>query len=450
MVMHDILVKSIVNMMVFGAVILAFVYHLVMYIYNKDRLYLHYIIFLFHTLLYFFYTSGFYKIIFGNDAELNFFWYYNEPIQMLYFASYFNFILQSIEVDKSESLLLKRAWKIMMLVIVGYAVGYMIWRLIVGVHTYVFSFNAIRVFIFMITLLTLWQCFKLRKITFQRYILWGSALYFFMGLISFVGNFYFESTWLIYPYEWLTLGTFLDVIFFSIAMSYRNQMQIEKFNQTLLDDANQIITMQKEVLEKQTALENERSRVASDMHDDLGSGLTKIKYLSDIPLQSEKVYENLPKIKSIASDLVENMSEIIWALKEENDTLENLLTYIKKYSAEYLEDNQIDVKINIPEEIPLLMVKGDIRRNIFLSVKEVLHNVVKHAEAHQVEIKISTENTLEIILQDDGKGFDIEKVTKGNGLKNLKKRWDKLDGNFEIISKEGTQVRFSILLHKLN
>jgi len=172
--------------------------------------------------------------------------------------------------------------------------------------------------------------------------------------------------------------------------------------------------------------------------------------LSDIPLTSEKINENLPKIKAIASDLVENMSEIIWALKEENDTLENLLTYIKKYAAEYLEDNQIDVKVHIPEEIPLLMVKGDIRRNIFLSVKEVLHNVVKHAEAQQVEIKISTENLLEIVLQDDGKGFDLENGNKGNGLKNLKKRWDKLGGNFEIISKEGTQVRFSILLHKLN
>ena len=80
----------------------------------------------------------------------------------------------------------------------------------------------------------------------------------------------------------------------------------------------------------------------------------------------------------------------------------------------------------------------------------MLHNVVKHAEAQNVEIKISIENTLEIVLQDDGKGFDLEKGTKGNGLKNLKKRWDKLGGNFEIISKEGTQVRFSILLHKLN
>jgi signal transduction histidine kinase len=448
--MDFITISDLIKSMVYGAVILAFIYHFVIYAFNKDRLYFHYIVFLFHTVLYFFYISGLYRVIFGLDSVYSFYWYYNEPVQMLYFASYFNFILQSVGINKTDSKWLKWLWKIMMFVIIGYALGYWLWRLIFGIMAYTIAFYSIRIFIFFITLITLWSCFKLRKITFQRYILIGSAVYFVMGLLSFITEWNYIPDQDINPTSWLALGTFIDVIFFSIAMSYRNQQLIEQYNQTLLDDANQIITMQKEVLEKQTALENERSRVASDMHDDLGSGLTKIKYLSDIPLQSEKVYENLPKIKSIASDLVENMSEIIWALKEENDTLENLLTYIKKYAAEYLEDNQIDVKVRISEEIPLLMVKGDFRRNIFLSVKEVLHNVVKHAEAHQVEIKISTENTLEIVLQDDGKGFDLENGTKGNGLKNLKKRWDKLGGNFEIISKEGTQVRFSILLHKLN
>jgi signal transduction histidine kinase len=447
--METITISSLLIKMVYGAVILAFIYHLVIFFFNKDRLYFHYVVFLFHTVLYFFYISDVAFFVFGKHTQLDFYWYYNEPIQMFYFASYFNFILQSVGIHKTDSILLKRLWKIMMIGIIGYAFGFWIFRIIYGGFSYKITFIIIRAFIFLITLITLWNCFKLRKITFQRYILWGSTVYFVMGLMSYITEQYIDN-YVLSPTSFLALGTFLDIIFFSIAMSYRNQQLIEQYNQTLLDDANQIITMQKEVMEKQTALENERSRVASDMHDDLGSGLTKIKYLSDIPLQSEKVYENLPKIKSIASDLVENMSEIIWALKEENDTLENLLTYIKKYAAEYLEDNQIDVKVHIPEEMPLFIVKGDIRRNIFLSVKEVLHNVVKHAEAHQVEIKISTENTLEIIIQDDGKGFDLEKATKGNGLKNLQKRWDKLGGLFEIKSKQGTQVRFSILLHQLN
>jgi len=208
--------------------------------------------------------------------------------------------------------------------------------------------------------------------------------------------------------------------------------------------------MQKEVLEKQTALENERSRVASDMHDDLGSGLTKIKYLSDISIQSEKVNENLSKIKSIATDLVENMSEIIWALKEENDTLENLLTYIKKYSAEYLEENNIDIKIKIPSVIPNISIKGDIRRNIFLTIKEILHNVVKHSQATHVEIHIKLDNNLSVKIQDNGVGFEIEKIISGNGLKNMKKRMEKLKGTFNCMNNSGTLIILQIPMHSLN
>jgi len=271
-----------------------------------------------------------------------------------------------------------------------------------------------------------------------------------MGLLSYISEQYFDTNLLITPTTWLAIGTFLDIIFFSIAMSYRNQQLIEQYNLTLLDDANQIIAMQKEVMEKQTALENERSRVASDMHDDLGSGLTKIKYLSDIPLQSEKIKDNLPKIKSIATDLVENMSEIIWALKEENDTLENLLTYIKKYAAEYLDENSIEVKFSIPSDVPNVIIKGDIRRNIFLTLKEILHNVVKHAQATHVEVEIKLDNNLGILIHDNGIGFDAEKIKSGNGLKNMKKRMEKLNGTFNCLNNSGTQINLQIPMQYLN
>jgi len=448
--MESITISSLIIKMVFGAVILAFIYHLVIYFFNKDRLYFHYVIFLFHTVLYFFYISRIYKVFFGQDSVYPFYWYYNEPIQMLYFASYFNFILQSVEVNKSDSKLLKWLWKMMMIVIIGYAFGFWIWRILYGGLSYKIAFIAIRVFIFIITLITLWNCFKLRKITFQRYILWGSSVYFIMGLLSYISEQYFDANLLITPTTWLAIGTFLDIIFFSIAMSYRNQQLIEQYNLTLLDDANQIIAMQKEVMEKQTALENERSRVASDMHDDLGSGLTKIKYLSDIPLQSEKIKDNLPKIKSIATDLVENMSEIIWALKEENDTLENLLTYIKKYAAEYLDENSIEVKFSIPSDIPNIIIKGDIRRNIFLTLKEILHNVVKHAQATHVEVEIKLDSNISLLIHDNGIGFDAEKIKSGNGLKNMKKRMEKLNGTFNCLNNSGTQINLQIPMQYLN
>lgn len=448
--MESITISSLIIKMVYGAVILAFIYHLVIYIFNKDRLYFHYVVFLFHTVLYFFYISGVYRFIFGQNSLNLFYWYYNEPIQMLYFAFYFNFILQSVEVNKSDSKLLKYLWKVMMFGIIGYALGFWIYRIFNGGSSYVMAFIIIRVFIFVITLITLWNCFKLRKITFQRYILYGSAVYFVMGLISYFDEQFYANNIFFTATTWLAIGTFLDIIFFSIAMSYRNQQILENYNQKLLDDANQIIAMQKVVLEKQTALENERSRVASDMHDDLGSGLTKIKYLSDISLQSSKISENLPKIKLIATDLVENMSEIIWALKEENDTLENLLTYIKKYAAEYLDENNIEISIKIPSDFPNVTIKGDIRRNIFLTIKEILHNVVKHSQANFVDISIQLDENLNIKIHDNGIGFDIEKNKAGNGLKNMKKRMEKVYGKFICLNNNGTQINLQIPMQYLN
>lgn len=448
--MENITISSLIILMVYGAVILAFIYHFVIYIFNKDRLYFHYVVFLFHTVLYFFYISNLHVLVFGEPNNLNFYWYYNEPIQMLYFASYFNFVLQSVEINKSDSKLLKWLWKVMMMVIIGYAFGFWIWRSINGIKTYTTAFYAIRVFILFITIITLWNCFKLRKITFQRYILLGSAFFFILGLLSFSTLFFYEEHRHFTATTWLAIGTFLDIIFFSIAMSYRNQQLIEQYNQTLLEDANQIINMQKEVMEKQSALENERSRVASDMHDDLGSGLTKIKFLSDIPLPSEKVKENLPKIKSIATDLVENMSEIIWALKEENDTLENLLTYIKKYSAEYLEDNQMEVNLQFPYEVPHYIIKGDVRRSVFLTFKELLHNVVKHAQATHVSITTQLDDNLTIQVHDNGIGFEISNVKKGNGLKNMQKRMEKLQGTFIMENNNGTYIRLQIPIQNLH
>jgi len=243
--METITISQLINLMVYGAAILAFIYHLVIYFFNKDRLYFHYVVFLFHTVLYFFYISGVYKVFFGQDSAYPFYWYYNEPIQMLYFASYFNFILQAVEANKSDSKLLKRLWKVMMLVIIGYALGFWIWRFFNGGLSYKIAFIVIRVFIFIITLITLWNCFKLRKITFQRYILYGSAVYFVMGLLSYITEQYFANNLMLSATTWLATGTFLDIIFFSIAMSYRNQQMIEHYNKTLLDDANQIIACKK-------------------------------------------------------------------------------------------------------------------------------------------------------------------------------------------------------------
>ncbi len=154
----------------------------------------------------------------------------------------------------------------------------------------------------------------------------------------------------------------------------------------------------------------------------------------------------MEKLKTSSIELVENMSEIIWAMNEKNNTLEDLLFYTRAYSVEYCEENNLECEINIPETIPPHFVSGEVRRNLFLTVKESLHNIVKHADAKKVKINFSVGEKLSAFIRDDGKGFTVNNKGDGNGLKNMKKRIESIGGNFEILNEKGTIVNMTVPL----
>ncbi|MBA4155288.1 ATP-binding protein, partial [Flavobacterium sp.] len=370
---------------------------------------------------------------------------------ILYLASYFNFILQSIEVVSVKTSFLYKSWIFIMSILIGYAI--LIYLALLFFDFYYFiPFVAIRVFIFILTAVMLWQCFKLRHLTFQKYILFASLIYFCFGIISFATNMMNWKEMLIHPAEWLVIGSFIDIVFFSIALNYRNKKIWENYNKVLLDDANQIISMQNVILEKQSDLENERTRIAADMHDDLGSGLTKITYLSQMALHEVNAFEKINKINKTSVDLIENLSDIIWAMKQENDALEDLLSHIKIYAVDYFELNNINLKFNNAIDFQQVAVNGDIRRNIYLSVKEIFHNIVKHSKADTVVISIRLTQDLSIIISDNGVGVDVinlEKAINGNGFKNIKARINKVGGSLKFENLNGTTVTILIPLIKL-
>ncbi|WP_300660946.1 sensor histidine kinase [Fluviicola sp.] len=194
------------------------------------------------------------------------------------------------------------------------------------------------------------------------------------------------------------------------------------------------IEKQRAVLEKQRAVQNERDRIAYDMHDDLGSGLTRISYLSKEALRKQDNQQELERINAASLELVENMSELIWAMKMENDTLTDLLAYLRYYAMEYLETNQIDVQIDLDEVETDSIISGETRRHIFLIFKEALHNIVKHAQTGKVEIRIEAKETLRIQIRDFGKGLNGEESDKKfrNGMKTMQKRTQQLNGRMEL------------------
>jgi signal transduction histidine kinase/ligand-binding sensor domain-containing protein len=200
--------------------------------------------------------------------------------------------------------------------------------------------------------------------------------------------------------------------------------------------------------EKQQAIEKERTRIATDMHDDLGAGLTRIKFLSEIiglkkQLQ-QPVEEDISSIGSYANEMIGKMGEIVWALNEKNDSLSDLLSYTRAYTSDYLLTNGLACQVHAPDVFPSVFLSGEFRRNIYLAIKEVLHNIVKHARANKVILTIAIDTNLTITIQDDGVGFDIGNIRPfSNGLNNMHKRMKVIAGSLEIIQKKGTIIILS-------
>jgi signal transduction histidine kinase len=211
---------------------------------------------------------------------------------------------------------------------------------------------------------------------------------------------------------------------------------------------NTRIRKQQLEFEKRQAIEKERTRIATDMHDDLGAGLSRIKFLSDtIGMKKQlqqPVEEDITSISNYANEMIGKMGEIVWALNEKNDSLSDLLSYTRAYAVEYLLINGIRCQVNVPPDFPTVFVSGEFRRNVYLAIKEALHNIIKHAKAENVNISIDINKNLIIAIQDDGVGFDIRNIRPfSNGLNNMQKRMKDILGSLEIVQKKGTLIIIS-------
>jgi signal transduction histidine kinase len=130
-----------------------------------------------------------------------------------------------------------------------------------------------------------------------------------------------------------------------------------------------------------------------------------------------------------------------------NDTLGNLISYIRSYSMEYLENTNINCKVIIPPVIEEKEISGDKRRNVFLCVKETLNNSLKYSAASEIVVTIEANDHLTIRIHDNGKGIDMQKLREfGNGLKNIQKRMSSVGGSFSIENKNGTLTTLTLPL----
>jgi signal transduction histidine kinase len=201
-------------------------------------------------------------------------------------------------------------------------------------------------------------------------------------------------------------------------------------------------------MQQRHAVELERTRIARDMHDELGAKLTRISFQG--AMARRRLHDNseaaghVEKMAQTARDMVFSLDEIVWAVDPKNDSLDDLATYVCRYAGGFFEDSPIRCKFVIPPSLPHCRLSTDVRHNIFLAVKEALNNLLKHSEASRAEIQITmASETFEIRISDDGRGINGA-AHNGNGtgrvshgLENLNQRLDAIQGRCEITSVQG-------------
>jgi signal transduction histidine kinase len=209
-------------------------------------------------------------------------------------------------------------------------------------------------------------------------------------------------------------------------------------------------------LDRQLMLERERARIAKDMHDDIGAGLTKIAMISEarakVTEPDEGSNERLTKVATTARDMINRLNVIVWALNPRYDNLDSLISYARRYFGEFLENFGVGFKMEVPDSIPDLSISPDYRRNAFYAWQEAIHNAVKHSHCSEINIFMKIDqNKMLVTITDNGKGFNQANAgSGGNGLLNMKRRAEDLGGSFEIKSFPGggTTVLFSISLNQ--
>ena len=217
------------------------------------------------------------------------------------------------------------------------------------------------------------------------------------------------------------------------------------------------------LLEQRQALEHERTRIAQDIHDDLGASLTRIGMLSQSALDKTQAEQTpaaeVNRIYATACAMTSTMDEIVWAINPHHDSLDSVAEYFAEFVEEYLSTSGLKFRLDIPLNLPPQVITSELRHNLFLAFKEALNNTVKHARAGEVVVTLCFQGKVLLLsVEDNGCGFEMptaagnhpdkRRGAGGNGLQNMRQRLEALGGrcHIESVPGRGTRVSFEVNL----
>jgi signal transduction histidine kinase len=423
-----------------GILICQLLYVLFQWIIIRRKEYLYYFFYLLAIVLYFLskYESVFYvNLLFSRYPLLAV--YLNKTLLILPYFFYFRFVRNFLEMPLNYPALNKWIVRIefFLLAYLVFDLSFILITFNVRLQRQLYSY--ILFLVFLTAACFIFYLFREKK-RLIYYILSGSL---FAGLGNVTGLVltFLEDEGISHslPYKLIfsQIGIILEIFCFTAGLSYKSlsaEKEKTKSQENLIEQlkANELL---------QTKMQNIRNRIAQDLHDEIGSTLSSISILSNLALKEKNTGQTMAtmsEIKDSSMTLMEKMDDIVWSINPGNDSLENLLSRVKRFATALFEAKNIDYTITIPENINEVKLPMDFRQHIYLLLKEAINNLVKYADATKAVIQVSYPGSvLEIMLRDNGKGFDTGKLLPGNGITSMKNRAALMKADLIITSSSG-------------
>jgi signal transduction histidine kinase len=281
------------------------------------------------------------------------------------------------------------------------------------------------------------------KVKLHRFIIIGSIFAilgsFIQGIVDnyafFYGDHSHQSSLI------MELGFIIEFIFLNIGFLYKTKVLQQQQNK-IREDILQATIEKNEIAEQ---LYEVRNKLSMDLHDDISSSLGSIRILSELLTTNgniNNIGEGAKKILHFTEELSAKVNVLVWSFNQKNDTLERFVEYIQQYAENYTQQTNIACSVTVPDSHSAhFIVNGNVRKNIFMCIKEAMHNTLKYAKATKlmVSIHMDVQGKLSIEIEDNGIGLHPNNKL-GNGMINMTKRMQSIGGSFAIESDNGTKI----------
>lgn len=420
----------------------------IQYLFIRRKEHLNYAAYLLLLWLYMFAAMPeyFFSIDLNNTAEVAQYNLYKRPIQYLSSIFYTWFIIYYLGLEKTKNKLFG-IYRILIYIYAVAAPTYFVLNYLNIPYDPIYFF--VSLLLLPIQIYVLVALFR-EKIPYSAFIIWGSLITIAGSLVALILTLIEKGAPPGHPIHDINiflpvqLSIFIDMFLYSIAL----QKKIADTEKSLINAAYQ----------RQQAVLLERERIIADLHDDVGGGLSSIRMMSDLMLHQGKLSQEqasfADKISYTARDIAQRMHTIIWSLNEENDSLDNFVEYVRQYGLSFFEGSSIRFRfeVNVAPGKTDMLLGGSVRKNLFLIVKESLHNVLKHSGASEVTVHLVFDGKkLLLTIADNGKGFSMPQQGEhngfGNGLRNMHKRAEEIGGQLSFSSQPSMMIQVSTPIH---